>query len=234
MTAETHFPAPNILIVDDTPANLELLAEVLRKQGYEPRPVPSGSLALAAIRTDPPDLILLDINMPEMNGFEVCKHLKADVALKNIPILFITAFSETADKVKAFSMGAVDYITKPFQNEEVCARVETHLRLRRLQIELATSVGELQKALEDVRRLRGIIPICASCKKIRNDKGCWQAVEKYMSEHSEAQFSHGVCPDCMLKLYPDYCGKATRKKAEDDTVTAERQSSAGVKNEQDA
>jgi CheY-like chemotaxis protein len=228
MTAETPFPAPNILIVDDTPANLELLAEILRNKGYEPRPVPSGSLALTATQTDPPDLILLDINMPEMNGFEVCKRLKADVALKDIPILFITAFSETADKMKAFSMGAVDYITKPFQNEEVCARVETHLRLRRLQIELATSVGELQKALEDVRTLRGIIPICASCKKIRNDKGCWLAVEKYMSEHSEAQFSHGVCPDCMLKLYPDYCAKATRKKAEANTVTSGNQPSKGV------
>ena len=205
----------SILIVDDVPANLELLAELLRKQGYEPRPVPDGKLALVAAKAYPPDLILLDINMPEMNGFEVCEQLKADEALKHIPVLFLTAFTETTDKVKAFSMGAVDYITKPFQTEEVCARVETHLRLRGLQRELSNSIDELQKALKDIHTLRGIIPICASCKKIRIDKVSWQQVEQYVSEHSEAKFSHGVCPDCMLRLYPDYCKKLSLKKTEE-------------------
>ena len=208
-------PNPSILIVDDVPANLELLAGILRKHGYEPRPVPNGKLALSAAKADPPDLILLDINMPEMDGFEVCARLKADKALKHIPVLFLTAFTETADKVKAFSMGAVDYITKPFQLEEVCARVDTHLRLRRFQVELSNSVDELQKALEDNHTLRGIIPICSSCKKIRIDKVSWQQVEQYVSEHSEAKFSHGVCPDCMLRLYPDYCKKLSLKKTEE-------------------
>jgi DNA-binding response OmpR family regulator len=208
-------PNPSILIVDDVPANLELLAGILREHGYEPRPVPSGELALVAAKTDPPDLILLDINMPEMDGFEVCARLKADEALKHIPVLFLTAFAETADKVKAFSMGAVDYITKPFQLEEVSARVDTHLRLRRLQRELSNSVDELQKALKDIHTLRGIIPICSSCKKVRVDKVSWQQVEQYVSEHSEAKFSHGVCPDCMLKLYPDYCKKLSLEKTEE-------------------
>lgn len=196
-------PAPGILVVDDVPANLELLADILRLQGYEPRPVPGGRLALQAARAEPPDLILLDVNMPEMNGFEVCEHLKADEALKDIPVLFITADADPEDKVKALSMGAVDYVTKPFQAGEVCARVATHLRLQKLQLDLALTVGALRKALEDIRTLRGIIPICASCKRIRDERGAWEAVESYVSAHSEAQFSHGICPQCMLKLYPD-------------------------------
>jgi len=126
---------PSILIVDDTPANLELLSDLLRERGYIPRPVPSGKLALAAAIADPPDLILLDVRMPEMDGFELCERLKADAKLRDIPVIFITALAETEDKVKAFSLGAVDYVTKPFQADEVHARVQTHLRLRRLQLE---------------------------------------------------------------------------------------------------
>jgi signal transduction histidine kinase len=125
--------APSILIVDDMPANVLLLVRMLTERGYNPRPVLSGKLALQAARADPPDLILLDINMPEMNGFEVCEQLKADVALKNIPVIFISALNETIDKVKAFRVGGVDYVTKPFQFEEVYARVQTHLHVRHLE-----------------------------------------------------------------------------------------------------
>ena len=128
-------PAPNILIVDDTPVNLQLLSDILREGGFVPRPVPSGKLALAASMADPPDLILLDVRMPEMDGFELCRLLKADKKLKDIPVIFITALADTEDKVRAFSLGAVDYVTKPFQADEVYARVQTHLGLRRLQLE---------------------------------------------------------------------------------------------------
>src|SRR5688572_2087358 len=125
-----------ILVVDDTPANLQVLAGMLKNRGYKARPVPSGKLALLAAQRDPPDLILLDINMPEMNGYEVCEHLKADDKLKGIPVIFISALTDQLDKVKAFAIGGVDYVTKPFQMEELHARVETHLKLRRLQVEL--------------------------------------------------------------------------------------------------
>jgi putative two-component system response regulator len=125
-----------IMVVDDIPENLKLLTQMLQGQGYRVLAFPSGAMALAAAAKSPPDLILLDINMPEMNGFEVCKRLKADHALKEIPVLFISALTETIDKVNAFSAGGVDYVTKPFQFEEVQARVETHLRLRGLQLEL--------------------------------------------------------------------------------------------------
>jgi signal transduction histidine kinase len=125
--------ASNILVVDDTPANLLLLARMLTERGYKTQTVLSGKLALQAARAEPPDLILLDIAMPEMNGYEVCQQLKADAALKEIPVIFISALSETIDKVRAFRAGGVDYVTKPFQFEEVYARVQTHLQLHRLE-----------------------------------------------------------------------------------------------------
>ena len=142
----------SILVVDDTPANLQVLAGMLKDRGYKVRPVPSGKLALLAARRDPPDLILLDINMPEMNGFEVCEQLKADEMLKGIPVIFISALTEQLDKVKAFAIGGVDYITKPFQMEELHARVETHLKLRRLQIELEEANSRLAKVNDRMSR----------------------------------------------------------------------------------
>ena len=143
-------PKPDILVVDDTPANLRLLSEMLKSQGYKPRLVPSGKLALNAARAIPPDLILLDIRMPEMDGYEVCERLKADPQLKETPVIFLSALDETANKVKAFAAGGVDYITKPFRLEEVLARVETHLSLRRQTRQLEESYAALQR-LENMR-----------------------------------------------------------------------------------
>jgi adenylate cyclase len=122
--------APNILAVDDIPENLELLLAVLGKNHYNVKTASSGALALEAAHNDPPDLILLDINMPEMDGYEVCLRLKEDARLKDIPVIFLSANNETLDKQKAFGVGGVDYITKPFHIEEVWARVETHLTLK--------------------------------------------------------------------------------------------------------
>jgi two-component system, sensor histidine kinase and response regulator len=137
---------PNILLVDDTPANLQLLSGILREQGYKLRPAPSGKLALRAARALPPDLILLDVRMPEMDGYEVCERLKADPALKEIPVIFLSALSDASDKVRAFAVGGVDYITKPFQLDEVLARVETHLEIRRQR-------RQVQANYESLRRL---------------------------------------------------------------------------------
>src|SRR5512146_1172888 len=140
----------NVLIVDDTPANLQVLGGMLREQGCIVRPAPSGKLAIRFAEVDPPDIILLDIMMPEMDGFEVCRRLKQGETLKNIPIIFISALHETFDKVRAFAAGGVDYITKPFQFEEVEARVRTHLNIRRLQVKLESQnrlLNELNEAL---------------------------------------------------------------------------------------
>ena len=142
--------AANILVVDDTVENLRLISSMLGEQGYEVRPVTNGRLALQAAERDPPDLILLDINMPEMNGYQVCERLKATPALKDVPVIFLTALGDVADKVRAFDVGGIDYITKPFQLEEVQARVRTHVALRQAGRELTASYTRLH-ALEKLR-----------------------------------------------------------------------------------
>jgi signal transduction histidine kinase len=136
----------DILIVDDTLDNLRLLSTMLEERGYEVRSVTNGSTALIGIQAQPPDLVLLDINMPGMNGYEVCQRLKANPNTQEIPTIFISALNEVFDKVKAFEVGGVDYITKPFQVEEVLARIENQLTVRRLQ-------AKLFKALEQERSL---------------------------------------------------------------------------------
>jgi sigma-B regulation protein RsbU (phosphoserine phosphatase) len=137
----------DVLIVDDTPANLRLLSKMLGEHGYHVRPVLDGSLALAAARAEPPDVILLDIRMPGMDGYRVCEQLKADARTRQIPVIFISALGATQDKVRAFAVGGVDYITKPLQVEEVLARVETHLALRRLQKQLQDANRKMEREL---------------------------------------------------------------------------------------
>jgi len=137
----------HIMVVDDNSANLKLLEDMLVLQGHEVRSFPLGRLALASAAKIPPDLILLDIDMPEMNGYEVCDRLKATAALSPIPVIFLSALSEIEDKVTAFRHGAADYISKPFQFEEVHARVETHLKLYRLQRALARQNEQLEETV---------------------------------------------------------------------------------------
>ncbi len=186
----------DILIVDDAPANLRLLSGMLVEQGYKVRSALNGKLALTGAKAAPPDLILLDTNIPGMSGYKVCAQLKADPHTRDIPIIFISALDQTEDKVKAFTLGGVDYVTKPFRVEEVLARVETHLRLRALQKQLAERVRELEEALAQVNKLEGLLPICSYCKRVRDDQDYWHQVESYVAARSEARFSHGVCPDC--------------------------------------
>ncbi|MGA9379667.1 MAG: response regulator, partial [Phormidium sp.] len=150
----------DILIVDDTPDNLRLLSNMLMSQGYQVRKAINGQLALKGVQISQPDLILLDINMPEINGYEVCKNLKAGEKTRHIPVIFISALDETLDKVKAFQVGGVDYITKPFQLEEVLARVENQLTIHQLQkqlyqqnAQLQLEIIERQKVEEEIRFL---------------------------------------------------------------------------------
>ncbi|QLE54622.1 response regulator [Nostoc sp. TCL26-01] len=156
----SHSHKGDILIVDDTIDNLRLLSKMLAEQGYELRCATNGVIALMGIKAQPPDLILLDITMPGMNGYEVCQHLKANSQTKEIPVIFISALNEAFDKVKAFAVGGVDYISKPFQLEEVFVRIETQLTNRRLQAQLQAqnyrlqqAEAELLKALEQEREL---------------------------------------------------------------------------------
>lgn len=221
-----------ILVVDDTPANIQLLVDALTLEGYQVLQADSGVRALAAVAARPPDLILLDIRMPEMDGFEVYRRLQEQPEIRDIPVVFISATGEGPERLKGLKLGAVDFITKPFRREELLARVHTHLELRRLRVRLEEQAEGLQRinrqlrteleerrrvekalgeknaelaaALTNVKFLSGLLPICAACKKIRDDKGYWSQVECYLEVHSEATFTHGMCPDCMKKWYPDY------------------------------
>lgn len=147
MSGQPDVNTADILIVDDTPANLRLLSELLTGNGYHVRAVTSGVRALESARAVPPNLILLDIRMPEMDGCEVCEQLKADERTRHIPVIFISALDEIEEKVRAFKVGGVDYITKPFQMEEVLVRVETHLTLRRLQQRLEVANRRFEREL---------------------------------------------------------------------------------------
>ena len=143
-------PVASVLVVDDTVMNLHLLSDLLGKHGYEVRAVTSGRQALQAVEHDPPDLILLDIAMPGMDGYEVCRQLRAMERSKDVPVIFLTALTDTADKIRAFDTGGVDYVTKPFQFEEVLARVRTHVALKRAQSALTASYERL-RAVEQLR-----------------------------------------------------------------------------------
>ena len=141
---ETRKAAPDILLVDDMHVNLRILADMLKVEGMRTRSALSGEAALRAANAQPPDLVLLDVMMPDMDGYEVCRRLKATPALAHIPVIFLSALDGTEDKVEAFAAGGVDYVTKPFQLDEVRARVQTHLRLHALQLEVEAYTNDLE------------------------------------------------------------------------------------------
>ncbi len=145
----------NILAVDDTPASLKLLTDLLKEAGYEVRSAINGELALHAASQNPPELVLLDIRMPGIDGYEVCRRLKAHPSTRDVPVIFVSAATESDEKVQGFHVGAIDYVTKPYQRDELLARVHTHLELNRLRNHLEELVGERTAELkESERKLR--------------------------------------------------------------------------------
>lgn len=220
-----------ILIVDDEPLSVAMLCSLLEDE-YHVTMANSGREALEIISRQPPDLILLDILMPVMDGYEVFRIVKRNPALRNVPILFITALGEAECESEGLEMGAGDYIVKPFNPSLVRLRVRNHLELKRqrdlltarteelqrLNSELAREVeercsvqlsnelliSELRTAVAEVKTLSGLLPICASCKKVRDDQGYWSQIETYIRKHSDISFSHGLCLECAHKLYPDF------------------------------
>ena len=191
-----------ILIVDDEPGNIEILSETLG-DSHEILFAVSGKEALEIAAREIPDMIILDIIMPVMSGYEVLQNLKQDPSLKGTPVVFITALDQEDQETKGLTLGAVDYISKPFNTTIVKLRVKTQLELK-LQRDFLIQTNEaLLEALAKIKTLSGLLPICASCKKIRDDQGYWTQLEYYISEHSEAEFTHGCCPECMKKLYPE-------------------------------
>jgi DNA-binding response OmpR family regulator len=201
----------DILIIDDIPENIKVLGSILDKEPYAISFATDGAQALEMIEEQDFDLILLDIMMPGMDGYEVCRRTKAMPLKKDIPIIFLTARSEKADIVKGLELGAVDYVTKPFNSHELIARVRTHLELKELRdaiLEknkaLEQTNAELLLSLEKIKVLEGILPICSFCKKIRDEKDEWLPLEAFISRRSDINFSHGMCPDCGKIHYPDF------------------------------
>lgn len=193
-----------VLIVDDKPENIDLTMKILEPEGYNLAFATSGAKAIEVARHFMPDLILMDVMMPPgMNGFEACTILKSDRLTCDIPVVFLTAKTETAAIVEGFHCGGQDYIPKPFRREEVLSRVHTHVQVRLLIRRQARLIDELQHALAHVKTLRGLLPICASCKKIRDDDGYWHQIESYLRTHADLDFTHGICNDCARRLYPD-------------------------------
>ena len=179
---------PSILVVDDNPVSLKFVTSILRKNGFEPTAFHEGEQALEWLKDHDPELALFDVSMPDMDGFALCKEIKGFKHWADLPIIFLTGRDKTEDVLAGFKVGAVDYVTKPFNTLELLARVRLHL--------------ELKWAKEEIHTLRGILPICSFCKKIRNEKGYWEQVEAYITQHSETGFSHSLCPECMEREYP--------------------------------
>jgi sigma-B regulation protein RsbU (phosphoserine phosphatase) len=207
----------SILIVDDSEDARCLLISLLRRAGYQQLlTAASAAEALAHLGTSSVsndesgiDLMLLDIDMPAINGIEACRRVKVDPCFRDMPVIMVTSHSDDQVLADAFAAGAMDYITKPFRPVELLARVRSALTLKQemkarkaREEELITKNSDLQRALQEIQTLRGLIKICSFCKRIQNDQGGWERLELYIREHSEAEFSHGICEECSRTHYP--------------------------------
>jgi len=185
------------LVADDDRVTAEILSRTLKRWEFDVTVVGNGAAAWDQLRAaTAPTLAILDWMMPELDGPEVCRRVRRELPLANMYLMLLTARESRGDLVAGLDAGADDYITKPFDAEELRARVQVGVRVLTLQKSLAERVEELQAALSNVKQLRGLLPICSYCKRIRGDDQYWQQLEGYIAEHSDAQFSHGICPTC--------------------------------------
>ena len=200
----------SILVVDDTPETLKMLQVILESAGYE-RIQLAGSaqeafqhLGMGDRSKDAADveLIFMDVVMPEIDGVEACRQIKTVDRFRDLPVIMVTAKTEAGFLDAAFAAGAHDYITKPVNRLELLTRMRSALRLKREIERRKAREKELEQALGEIKVLRGLLPICSHCKKIRDEKGLWHPVEGYIRDHSNADFSHGICPECLNKHYP--------------------------------
>jgi len=203
---------PLVLIVDDVPKNIQVVAGVLSQSQIRMAVAQNASQAFEILERISPDLILLDVMLPDINGFEICRRLKESPVHRDIPVIFLTAKVDPQDLIQGFEAGAIDYVLKPFNPLELRARVQTQLELKRARDAEKELITQLQHALEQVKLLSGMIPMCSSCKQIRDDAGYWKQVEEYIESRSEALFSHGICPECVRRLYPDIAEEIIKKR----------------------
>jgi|SRR5581483_2577261 len=199
-----------VLIADDNPISRRVLQELLRTE-YDVVVAPNGEKAWDLLQaSDAPRLALLDWVMPGLAGVDICRRVRQAHHLAPVYLLLLTARQRISDVVTGFEAGADDYVTKPFEPEELRARVRVGRRMLHLHMELAAHVHDLQDALARVKQLQGLLPICSYCKRIRDDRNYWHQLEAYLSEHSSAVFSHGMCPDCYEKIVKPEIEQAKR------------------------
>jgi DNA-binding response OmpR family regulator len=193
-----------VLIAEDDPISRKLLELNLKREGYSVVPVADGGQAWEAMAVAArPKLAILDWMMPVMDGVEICRRIRADEGAGYVYIILLTAKSGGKDRIEGFRAGADDYLIKPFEVEELRARVAVGKRIIELQCALEARVSELHSALGHVKRLQGLLPICMHCKKIRDDEDTWHQLETYIEEHSDAAFTHSLCTECLCLHYPD-------------------------------
>jgi sigma-B regulation protein RsbU (phosphoserine phosphatase) len=193
-----------ILIAEDDMTSRLVLERVLSGWGYEVIATGDGAEAWEKFQApDPPKVVILDRMMPKMDGLTLCRKIRARDSDNPTYIIHLTTLDSKQDIVDGFEAGSDDYITKPFDNAELKARVNVGARLVELRSELAGRVVELEEALQHIKQLQGILPICAYCHKIRDDEDVWQRLESYVEDHTQARFSHSYCPDCLEKYYPE-------------------------------
>jgi DNA-binding response OmpR family regulator len=194
-----------ILIAEDDLTSRFILKGILVKWGHDILIAQDGMEALNKLQaSDRPQVAILDWEMPGMDGLEVCRQIKKMELPVPIYTIVLTGRASKEEIVQGLDAGADDYITKPFDTNELKARIRAAERMVRVQETLARKVEDLKEALGHVKLLQGIIPICMHCHKIRNDNQAWDQLEAYISDHSDAQFSHSICPECMKKYYPGY------------------------------
>ena len=196
-----------ILIADDDRVAATILARAAERLGLVPIVAHDGEEAWGLLQ-EPPGIAIaiFDWMMPGADGLELCRRIRHDEARSHMYLMLLTARDGRADLVTAFDAGADDYLTKPFDNEELRARVRAGIRIVSLQERLAQRVAQLQEALSKVKQLSGLLPICSYCKRIRSDEDYWEQMESFVSEHSEAEFSHGICPHCLETVQAEFEG----------------------------
>jgi phosphoserine phosphatase RsbU/P len=190
-----------VLIAEDDAVSRHILQATLRKWGYEVVVCTDGNQTWQVLQAEnAPQLVILDWMMPGMDGVQICRKVREAPQAHPAYIMLLTARERSQDIVEGLQSGADDYLTKPFDREELRARMQAGLRILELQSKLVERVRELEDTLSRVRMLQGLLPMCSCCKKIRDDSNYWQQIENYVTAHSDAQFSHSVCPQCYEKI----------------------------------
>ena len=193
-----------ILIVDDDPDLLLATVRIVKSAGYEVISASTADHCMQLVKKHIPDLILLDVILPDADGYALCRLIKEDPAFKNIFVVLISGTkTDSTEQADGLDIGADGYIARPITNRELLARINAMVRILLAERERDRLILQLEEALAKVKKLSGLLPICAGCKKIRDDEGYWNQVDVYLKRHSDVMMSHSICPECAVKYYPN-------------------------------